>query len=70
LLSQDTNAKNQALRDIEDSSEKMEKEKAKVEEFEASLVAEEKILEGIRDSLKGLCHFHPFARTNLIREYA
>lgn len=31
----------------------MEREKAKVEEYEASLVKEEKILEGIRDSLKG-----------------
>jgi len=33
--------------------EKMDKEKGKVEAFEASLIKEEKILEGIRDSLKG-----------------
>ena len=31
----------------------MDREKTKLEEFEASLEAEEKILEGIRDSLKG-----------------
>jgi len=31
----------------------MEKEKLKVDEHEANLVNEEKILEGIRDSLKG-----------------
>ena len=39
---------------IEDSTEKMEKERAKVEENEASLAEEEKVLERIRDSLKGL----------------
>lgn len=33
----------------------MEKEKRKVEEYEASLDKEEKVLEGIRDSLKGVC---------------
>lgn len=31
----------------------MKKEKTKVDEYEASLVREEKVLEGIRDSLKG-----------------
>lgn len=51
---QDTNAKAQAIRDIEDNSEKMEKEKAKVDAYEASLVTEEKVLEGIRDGLKGM----------------
>lgn len=35
----------------------MEKEKTKVDEYEASLVAEEKILEGIRDSLRGVSRF-------------
>ena len=50
---QDTNAKAKAIRDIEDNLDKMEREKTKVDEYEASLVAEEKILEGIRDSLKG-----------------
>jgi structural maintenance of chromosome 4 len=50
---QDTNAKAKAVRDMEDNLDKMEREKTKVDEYEASLVAEEKILEGIRDSLKG-----------------
>ena len=36
------------------TSKIMEKEKAKVDAYEASLVAEEKILEGIRDSLKDM----------------
>lgn len=35
----------------------MEKEKTKVDEYEASLVAEEKTLEGIRDSLRGVSRF-------------
>jgi structural maintenance of chromosome 4 len=58
-LLQDTNAKAKAIRDIEDNSEKMVKEKTKADQYEASLVAEEKILEGIRDSLKGMSCF-PF----------
>ena len=53
MFLKDTNAKVKAIRDIEDNSNKMEREKTKVDEYEASLVAEEKILEGIRDSLKG-----------------
>ena len=36
---------------IEDNSNKMEREKTKFDEYEASLVAE-RISEGIRDSLK------------------
>ncbi|KAF9469527.1 RecF/RecN/SMC N terminal domain-containing protein [Collybia nuda] len=51
-IQEDTSAKNKAARDIEDNSEKMKKEKTKVDEYEASLVQEEKVLEGIRDSLK------------------
>lgn len=50
---QDENAKAAAIRTIEDSSDKMKKKKAEVEEYELSLDKEEKILEGIRDSLKG-----------------
>lgn len=38
----------------------MEREKAKLDEHEASLVKEEKILEGIRDSLKGMIYFVNF----------
>jgi structural maintenance of chromosome 4 len=51
--SQDKNAKAKALRTIEDSVDKMEREKIKSEGYEASLDEEEKILESIRDSLKG-----------------
>ncbi|KAJ7188350.1 RecF/RecN/SMC [Mycena filopes] len=51
-LTEDKNAQTKALHTIEDSGEKIDKEKAKVESYEASLVKEEKILEGIRDSLK------------------
>jgi len=38
----------------------MEREKTKVDEYEASLITEEKILEGIRDSLKGPSYFYLF----------
>ena len=51
--SQDENAKATAVRTIQDSSDKMKKKKVEVEEYESSLDKEEKILEGIRDSLKG-----------------
>jgi hypothetical protein len=53
---QDRNAVAAAARSVTDSAEKMEREKKKLEEFEASLEREEKILEGIRDSLKGSIH--------------
>lgn len=59
MLLQDTNANAKAIRDIEDNSEKMEKEKTNADQYEASLVVEEKILEGICDSLKGMSCF-PF----------
>jgi hypothetical protein len=45
--------KNKASRTIEESADKMEREKTKVDEYEASLAQEEKILETIQDSLKG-----------------
>ncbi|KAJ6586845.1 RecF/RecN/SMC [Mycena vulgaris] len=51
-LTDDKSAQLKAEHTIDDSLEKIGKEKGKVEEFEASLVKEEKILEGIRDSLK------------------
>ena len=47
-----------ALRAVEESADKIKRNKVKVEEHEASLLEEEKILEGIRDSLKG--DFHSF----------
>ncbi|RDB19364.1 Structural maintenance of chromosomes protein 4 [Hypsizygus marmoreus] len=51
-LQDDTNAKAKALRDITDNSERIEREKGKADKFESDLVTEEKVLEGIRDSLK------------------
>ncbi|KAJ7497217.1 RecF/RecN/SMC [Mycena latifolia] len=51
-LTDDKTAQSNATRTIEDSVEKIAKQKGKLEEHEASLVKEEKILEGIRDSLK------------------
>ena len=45
-----------ALRAVEESADKIKRNKVKVEEHEASLLEEEKILEGIRDSLKGNLH--------------
>ncbi|KAJ6609837.1 RecF/RecN/SMC [Mycena sp. CBHHK59/15] len=51
-LTDDKSAKAKALHTIEDSAEKMEREKGKLESYETSLLQEEDILEGIRDSLK------------------
>ncbi|KAH8111883.1 RecF/RecN/SMC [Phellopilus nigrolimitatus] len=51
-LQDDQKAKDEALRFIDTNIEKMEKEKGKLAEHEASLEKEEKVLEGIRDSLK------------------
>jgi hypothetical protein len=45
----------------------MEKEKLKVNEHEANLLNEEKILEGIRDSLKGEILLLSFISGGLIR---
>ena len=59
------NAKTQALRDVEDNSERIERKKAEAEKKETELVAEEKVLERIRDSLKGkifLLFMHPMLR--------
>ncbi|KAJ7209498.1 RecF/RecN/SMC [Mycena pura] len=51
-LTEDKAAQTKAHHTVEDSAEKIEKERAKIDEYEMSLVKEEKILEGIRDSLK------------------
>ncbi|KAJ7132829.1 RecF/RecN/SMC [Mycena crocata] len=51
-LTEDKNMQLKAEHTIDDSTEKIDKEKAKLESYETSLVKEEKILEGIRDSLK------------------
>jgi ABC-type Fe3+-citrate transport system substrate-binding protein len=53
FLLQDERAYNEALRALDTNSSKIEKEKAKVEDHEASLAKEENVLEEIRDSLKG-----------------
>jgi len=39
---------------MEDSTAKIKREKKKHDEYEVSLGEEEKVLEGIQDSLKGL----------------
>ena len=43
-----------ALNAIEDTTAKIKSEKKKHDEYEVSLGDEEKVLEGIQDSLKGL----------------
>ena len=59
------NAKTQALRNVEDNSERIERKKVEAEKMEVQLVVEEKVLEGIRDSLKGTLFsplIHPMLR--------
>jgi structural maintenance of chromosome 4 len=51
---QDENARNDALRAIQDNAAKMKSERKKADQFEEELQREEKALEGIRDSLKGM----------------
>jgi chromosome segregation ATPase len=50
---QDESARKEALRSIDENSEKIEREKKKLRNLEAELEREENVLEGIRDSLKG-----------------
>ncbi|KAH9953375.1 hypothetical protein BC827DRAFT_1248888 [Russula dissimulans] len=51
-LQDDENARSTALRAIEENAAKMKSEKKKADQFEEDLQKEEKVLEGIRDSLK------------------
>ncbi|KAG5643297.1 hypothetical protein DXG03_001224 [Asterophora parasitica] len=51
-LQDDTSAKTKAVNDVDDNAEKIKREKKKAEQYEASLIEEEKVLEGIRDSLR------------------
>ncbi|KAK0465948.1 RecF/RecN/SMC N terminal domain-containing protein [Desarmillaria tabescens] len=51
-ISEETAAKTAASRAIEDSTQKMKKEKSSVEKYEASLLEEEKVLESITEGLK------------------
>ena len=50
---QDENARNDALRSIQENTAKVKNEKKKADQYEEELQKEEKVLEGIRDSLKG-----------------
>ena len=51
---QDENARNDALRSIQENTAKVKNEKKKADQYEEELLREEKVLEGIRDSLKGM----------------
>lgn len=53
ILSQDQKSKDEAVRFVETNIEKMEKERKKLADLEESLSSEEKVMEEIRDSLKG-----------------
>ena len=50
---QDTHAREEALRAITDNGEKIDKHKRALDQHEVDLAREEKLLEEIRDSLKG-----------------
>ena len=50
---QDENARNDAIRSIQENTAKVKNEKKKADQYEEELQKEEKVLEGIRDSLKG-----------------
>ena len=53
LPPQDEQAKAAAERTIEESTSKIDRKRADIEEHEANLKKEEDVLESIRDSLKG-----------------
>jgi len=57
LFKQDEQSKKQAENAIQDSDAKIKTKKREIAEHEANLEKEERLLEGIRDSLKGEC-FH------------
>jgi structural maintenance of chromosome 4 len=56
---QDENARNDALRSIQENTAKVKNEKKKADQYEEELQREEKVLEGIRDSLKGIGFSYP-----------
>lgn len=56
---QDENARNDALRSIQENTAKEKNEKKKADQYEEELQREEKVLEGIRDSLKGIGFSYP-----------
>ncbi|KAI9453551.1 RecF/RecN/SMC N terminal domain-containing protein [Lactarius psammicola] len=51
-LHEDENARNDAVRSIQENAAKVKSEKKKADQYEEELQREEKVLEGIRDSLK------------------
>ena len=51
---QDEKARNDALRSVQENTAKVKSEKKKADQYEEELQREEKVLEGIRDSLKGI----------------
>ena len=57
-LQEDERAHTEALRAIDDNGTKIKKSKGKVDTLEADLAKEEKVLEEIRDSLKGKLFEH------------
>jgi structural maintenance of chromosome 4 len=57
-LIQDTNAKVTGIHAIKESAEKMNRDKMRVEKFNASLEEKRNVLEGIWDSLKGIMIFN------------
>lgn len=56
---QDENARNDSLRSIKENTAKVKSEKKKADQYEEELQREEKVLEGIRDSLKGISSSYP-----------
>jgi hypothetical protein len=59
VVLQDENTRNDALRSIQENTAKMKNEKKKADQYEDELQREEKVLEGIRDSLKGIGFSYP-----------
>ena len=56
-MRQDENARGDALRAIQENAARTKSEKKKADQFEEDLQKEEKVLEGIHDSLKGIILF-------------
>jgi structural maintenance of chromosome 4 len=68
-LKQDEQSKKQADNTIQDSDAKIKTKKREIAEHEANLEKEEKVLEGIRDGLKGRVHGLAIHDTILIMDW-
>ncbi len=75
---QDENACNNALRSIQENAAEVKSEKKKADRYEEELQREEKVLEGVRNSLKGMSIFlssrscaliGPADRTRVFRDW-